>query len=112
MRSGCCARVVKGHAAALLRNVMNSRRLICRPRGFGQGIVPVQMSVVKGCRMSALGQKRTWRSQISISALPPKADITRHHLDVRFGALRFCGNKFQYPNWGTLLAHDGFLVIA
>ena len=49
----------KGHAAALLRNVMNSRRLIYRPRGFGQGIVPVPMSVVKGCRMSALGQKRT-----------------------------------------------------
>jgi hypothetical protein len=25
--------------------------------------------------MSALGQKRTWRDQISMSALPPKADI-------------------------------------
>jgi hypothetical protein len=25
--------------------------------------------------MSALGQKRTWRDQIAMSALPPKADI-------------------------------------
>jgi hypothetical protein len=27
--------------------------------------------------MSALGQKRTWRLQFAMSALPPKADIPR-----------------------------------
>ena len=35
--------------------------------------------------MSALGQKRTWRDQIAMSALPPKADIPRRNLNVRFG---------------------------
>jgi hypothetical protein len=34
--------------------------------------------------MSALGQKRTLRPEISMSALPPKADIPQHRLDVRF----------------------------
>jgi hypothetical protein len=33
--------------------------------------------------MSALGQNRTWRGQILMSALPPKADIAGRHLDVR-----------------------------
>jgi len=31
-----------------------------------------------------LGQQRTWRDQIAMSALPPKADIPQHHRDVRF----------------------------
>jgi hypothetical protein len=35
--------------------------------------------------MSALGQKRTWRDQIAMSALPPKADIPRRNLNVCFG---------------------------
>ena len=34
--------------------------------------------------MSALGQKRTWRDQIAMSALPPRADIPRRNLNVRF----------------------------
>jgi hypothetical protein len=34
--------------------------------------------------MSALGQKRTFKSSNAISALPPKADIPQHRLDVRF----------------------------
>jgi hypothetical protein len=34
--------------------------------------------------MSALGQHRTWRDQIAMSALPPKADILRRYLNVRF----------------------------
>jgi hypothetical protein len=34
--------------------------------------------------MSALGQKQTWRSKISMSALSPKADIAGRRLDVRF----------------------------
>jgi hypothetical protein len=35
--------------------------------------------------MSALGQKRTWRAEIAMSALPPIADIASGQLDVRFG---------------------------
>ena len=35
--------------------------------------------------MSALGQKRTWRDQIAMSALPPKADIRPRDQDVCFG---------------------------
>ena len=35
--------------------------------------------------MSALGQKRTWRPQFVMSALPPKADIRPCDQDVCFG---------------------------
>jgi hypothetical protein len=34
--------------------------------------------------MSPKGQKQTWRSEIPMSALPPKADIAKHCRDVRF----------------------------
>jgi hypothetical protein len=34
--------------------------------------------------MSALGQKQTSTSETVMSALPPKADIARRRLDVRF----------------------------
>jgi hypothetical protein len=34
--------------------------------------------------MSSLGQKRTSGSEISMSALPPKADIAQHGGNVRF----------------------------
>ena len=38
-----------------------------------------------GCqRMSALGQKQTFRSVRAMSALPPKADIGTHPRNVRF----------------------------
>ena len=37
--------------------------------------------------MSALGQKRTWRDQIAMSALPPKADIRPRDQDVCFGPI-------------------------
>jgi hypothetical protein len=35
------------------------------------------------CRMSALGQKQTFRCAAVMSALPPKADIGMRQLDVR-----------------------------
>src|SRR4029077_546830 len=34
--------------------------------------------------MSEMGQKRTWRGEFAMSALPPKADIAGRRLDVRF----------------------------
>ena len=53
--------------------------------------------------MSALGQKQTSRSQISMSALPPKADIAQHDRDVRFVPKADIGsfiqrNKFASPH--------------
>jgi hypothetical protein len=36
-----------------------------------------------GLAMSALGQKRTWRRILVMSALPPKADIGERNWDVR-----------------------------
>jgi hypothetical protein len=38
--------------------------------------------------MSGLGQKQTCRPEIAMSALPSKADIPLHYLDVRFGPRR------------------------
>jgi hypothetical protein len=50
--------------------------------------------------MSALGHKRTFRSAIAMSALPPKADIQRHLFEVRIvakadscTATRWCKQK-------------------
>jgi hypothetical protein len=40
--------------------------------------------VIANRAMSALGQKQTSRSEISMSALPPKADIRQREWDVRF----------------------------
>jgi hypothetical protein len=37
-----------------------------------------------GARMSALGQKQTWRWAEAMSALPPKADIRTQARNVRF----------------------------
>jgi len=47
----------------------------CKPR-------PHQQSATRA--MSALGQKQTSRSEIAMSALPPKADIAEYDWDVRF----------------------------
>jgi hypothetical protein len=53
------------------------------PRGSGQGIVAAKTSTVLRGLMSALGQKATSRSGISISALPAIAGIAAHGLNVR-----------------------------
>jgi hypothetical protein len=42
--------------------------------------------------MSALGQKRTFEPSVAMSALPPKADIRQHDLDVRFVPKADIGN--------------------
>jgi hypothetical protein len=44
----------------------------------------VQCGKQKGL-MSALGQQRTWRLQLAMSALPPKADSRTYAPNVRFG---------------------------
>src|SRR5438477_2815394 len=36
--------------------------------------------------MSEMGRKRTWRDQIAMSVITPKADIPRRSLQVRFGS--------------------------
>jgi hypothetical protein len=66
---------------------MNSRRLM----GFNPSTFAGQCGVVRYSKinapMSALGQKRTSRSEIAMSALPSKADIERRLLHVRFGPI-------------------------
>ena len=49
--------------------------------------------------MSALGQKRTCRSETAMSALPPKADIAERDRHVRFvpkADIRRCGRDWRY----------------
>jgi hypothetical protein len=68
------------------RSVMKSRRLTQRSRVT---IYYRRSDLVRHSkawlRMSALGQKQTWRLQFAMSALPPKADIRPRDQDVRFG---------------------------
>jgi hypothetical protein len=49
--------------------------------------------------MSALGQKQTSRSEITMSALPPKADITGQYLDVRFVPKADIDHSIQSARW-------------
>ena len=74
-------RVLTGSPPAL------ERRLIAFPKAQDKASCRLKIAhwKVDGCEfrhralsvrpMSALGQKRTWRDQIAMSALPPKADI-------------------------------------
>jgi len=49
----CCARDASGHeAAAPLRSVMNSRRLITAPEGLDKGIVPANQCAGRGVTMT------------------------------------------------------------
>jgi hypothetical protein len=54
------------------------------PKAQDRGIVAVQMGIVKGSPMSALGQKRTLRRSIAMSAIPPKTDVAEPDRNVRF----------------------------
>jgi hypothetical protein len=45
--------------------------------------------------MSALGQKRTWRDQIAMSALPPKAATTVTDRRDRFGPILFSNSGLR-----------------
>jgi hypothetical protein len=85
MRSPCCARTVKGHAAAApLTSLMNSRRLIASPEAQDKASSRLKLAHFKGPQpMSALGQKRTFALQQVMSALPPKADIRQRDWNVR-----------------------------
>jgi hypothetical protein len=65
----------------------------------------VQCGIAKRL-MSALGQKQTWRREIVMSALPPKADITERQLDVRFVPITDIGQccadvRFTFNSGGS-----------
>src|SRR5262245_32760779 len=86
--------------------LMKSRRLIASPEGSGQCIVAVRMRVVKGCSMSALGQKRTWAVQKVMSAFAPKATSIAFFGMSALGQKRthvHCRNYFypQHHNHGS-----------
>ena len=61
-------------------------RLTSSDRHFHQLIVGTELRHLKKASMpmSALGQKQTSRAAISMSGLPPKADIVQHGGNVRF----------------------------
>ena len=96
---GCCARAKSGQATAEPTiPLTKSRRRIAYPKAQdhadfqkGSGIYDrrnrVRPSILRSNnhqdRMSALGQKQTLGHVQSMSALPPKADITEHNLHVR-----------------------------
>src|SRR5262245_16535060 len=69
---------------------MNSRRLIASPEAKDRGIVAVQMRIVKGCPMSALGHKQTYAAQKGMSALPP---IATAKADFRKRSCLLCPRK-------------------
>jgi hypothetical protein len=61
---------------------MNSRRLIAAPEDQDKHRIGLGYHTETG-RMSALGQKQTFRRVPTMSDIPPKADIARRQLDVR-----------------------------
>jgi len=70
----CCADAEIGHAAAAPPSkLVNSRRLIASLEAQDRRIIAVQIRVVKGCPMSALGHQRTFAVQKGMSALPPES---------------------------------------
>jgi hypothetical protein len=100
----CCARAASCHALVITIHLMKSRRRIAfskahecadyrlqgrdhsrdlPPAKWGSG-VSLHGSSPKP-PMSALGQQRTSRAEIAMSALPPKADIWQQPFDVGFG---------------------------
>jgi hypothetical protein len=87
-----CACVASGHAAATPpTSVMNSRRLIGFPKPEDVTLAYAVGAVLHHSKSahstSGMGQQRTWRDQIAMSALPPKADIRRGSRNVRFGPI-------------------------
>jgi hypothetical protein len=66
---------------------------------FGYLLVP-EADVVPSASIP-LGQKRTWRLDVAMSALPPKADIDGRRLDVRFVPIAdirqsaWCGQRWE-----------------
>ena len=85
------------HALALLRacrqrtmpphpppsSVMNSRRFISLPPRSRTDIVAVQVGILEGATMSALGHKQTFAVQKAMSALRPIADMCSARANVR-----------------------------
>ena len=60
------------------------RRFMALPEARESASYRVKITLGMKRPMSALGQKRIWRTQFAMSALPPKADIARRDPDVRF----------------------------
>jgi hypothetical protein len=105
IRSGCCACAASGHVMAEPATTLMKarRRIACPPKaqdyanwpvfgelqqGFSAGEMGFRVELHR-CNveqhLSRLGQKRTCRTEIAMSALPLKADIRRRHRDVSFG---------------------------
>jgi hypothetical protein len=58
--------------------------------------------------MSALGQKRTFRTAIAMSALPPKADIRRRETNVRYGPIADISQRSAHDNFARHERKSGY----
>src|SRR5262249_35708923 len=88
IRAACCARAASGHVAAPPITFMNSRRRIAAPEGQTEH-APAQISILSGSWSvpDVRFDKRTFRSAIGMSALPPKADMCGAKENVRYGPI-------------------------
>src|SRR5262245_41704284 len=86
IRAACCARAASGHVAAPPITFMNSRRRIAAPEGQTEHAA-AQISILSGSWSvpDVRFDKRTFRSAIGMSALPPKADMCGAKGNVRYG---------------------------
>jgi hypothetical protein len=77
---GCCARAANGHTAAVpTKKLINSRRLMCLPRGSGQGIVAAQTSTLEGVAVDVrFGSKADICAATSHVGFTPNSDTNRH----------------------------------
>src|SRR5262249_39766348 len=122
IRFGCCGHAVSGQTAAEPAiTLMKSRRLICRLRGLGQGIVAVERKLVKGpdVRFGSLADICSAQAHVRftpnsdresglpakvMSALPPKADICGAQADVCFGPIADIASTIRKPRPRARLA--------
>jgi hypothetical protein len=61
--------------------------------------------------MSALGQKRTFRSAITMSALPPKVGFEAIHQDVRFSNRPVWVKRFQTIHRSSVDVARGLVLL-
>jgi hypothetical protein len=90
--------VTSGHATPPPTKVMNSRRLIDAPGAWYQSAPELWKGSSRRPSMSALGHKRTFRSAIAMSALPPKpifGSVSGMSADIRLRSFVCAGEPFM-----------------
>src|SRR5262245_53636742 len=81
---------------------MSSRRRTATPEAQDRGIVAGQMRVVKGCPMSALGQKQTCAVQKRMSAMGQKRTSASIDHFIRTQQECFCNLQSEHLGGGRI----------